>query len=473
MFHGRDGEFGELKASCAPKRATLIVCRGRRRIGKSRLIHEFGRQFPRFLSFEGLAPQPSLSEAAQLTHFGEALSRQSTLPALNFRSWQEALTTLASETKQGKVLILLDEISWLASANKNFPGILKAAWDTQLSQNPNLALVICGSVSSWIEANILNNAGFVGRIALDLNVGPLPLPVCTAFWGKRASRVAPAEIFRVLAVTGAIPRYLEEIRPNESAEKNIKRLCFTPSGLLFNEFERIFDDVFRRRSPTYQKITRTLVSGRHTFVEICEAMKMTPNGVITSYLSDLCESGFLAHDHVYSLKTGKPGRLSTYRIADSYIRFYLKYIHPQRSKIARGLFRTAELERLPGYDTIMGFQLESLVLNQLPSVLTRLGIAMESLISAGPFFQNKTQRQKACQIDLLIHTKRSVYVCEIKFRHLITAQVIGDVKEKLHRLKVPRGVSMRPILIHLGELAPALIDADYFDQHLDVAELLR
>jgi len=404
MFHGRVDELKQLKAACAPKRATLIVCRGRRRVGKSRLIEEFGGQFPRYLGFEGLAPHPGTDDIAQLTHFAESLSRQTDLPALSLRSWQEAFTLLANEVKRGKVLILLDEISWMGSANRDFPGILKAAWDTQLKRNSNLSLVLCGSVSSWIEQNILENAGFVGRISHDLILEQLPLNVCPAFWGKRATRVSSAEMFRILAVTGGVPRYLEEIRASESAEKNIKRLCFSSSGLLFNEFDRIFDDVFRRRSPAYKTIVLSLVTGPRSFSEICKATKFEPSGVVTDYLSDLCKSGFLAQDHAYNIGTGKLGRLSKYRIRDNYLRFYLKYVLPNRTKISKGIYRDVELERLPNYDTIMGIQLETLVLNQLPIIIEQLGIVPESIVSAAPYFQRKTQRQKGCQVDLLIHT---------------------------------------------------------------------
>ncbi|HEY4618064.1 MAG TPA: hypothetical protein VIH09_07705, partial [Flavobacterium sp.] len=49
-----------------------------------------------------------------------------------------------------------------------------------------------------------------------------------------------------------IPKYLEEIQAHLSAEENIKNLCFERSGLLFNEFNQIFTDIFSSRSETYK-----------------------------------------------------------------------------------------------------------------------------------------------------------------------------------------------------------------------------
>ncbi len=45
----------------------------------------------------------------------------------------------------------------------------------------------------------------------------------------------PLQKMPVLSVTGGIPKYLEEIDISETAENNIKTMCFDRSGILFNE----------------------------------------------------------------------------------------------------------------------------------------------------------------------------------------------------------------------------------------------
>ena len=40
------------------QKAGLIVCLGRRRIGKSRLIQEFAKKIPNYLEIQGLGPRP-------------------------------------------------------------------------------------------------------------------------------------------------------------------------------------------------------------------------------------------------------------------------------------------------------------------------------------------------------------------------------------------------------------------------------
>ncbi len=81
----------------------------------------------------------------------------------------------------------------------------------------------------------------------------------------------------------------------------------------------------------------------------------------------------------------------------------------------------------------MGFQFENLVLNNLNVIIKKLDIAPETIISAAPYFQKKTLRKEACQIDLLIHARFALYVCEIKYRKKVDSNVIKSVEEKIKK----------------------------------------
>jgi uncharacterized protein len=56
-FVGREKELQRLQDLSKMGRACVAVIKGRRRIGKSRLVEEFGRG-KEFWSFSGLAPNP-------------------------------------------------------------------------------------------------------------------------------------------------------------------------------------------------------------------------------------------------------------------------------------------------------------------------------------------------------------------------------------------------------------------------------
>src|SRR5438128_884718 len=78
-------------------------------------------------------------------------------------------------------------------------------------KNSELMLIVCGSISAWIDKNILISTGFVGRIDLELTLHELSLFECNEFWGERKEQISAYEKFKILSLTGGIPRYLEII----------------------------------------------------------------------------------------------------------------------------------------------------------------------------------------------------------------------------------------------------------------------
>ncbi|MCX6990967.1 MAG: ArsR family transcriptional regulator [Chlamydiae bacterium] len=471
-FIGREPEMERLKGLLTKRSSSLIVVRGRRRIGKSRLLAEFGKEMKSFF-FSGMPPVLKMNAQLQREEFANQIERAG-LPGVKADDWGNLFWALSKHTEKGKVLIVFDEISWMGGKDPTFLGKLKTAWDMYFSKNPQLVMALCGSISSWIEENILSSTGFVGRITIDLVLEELPLNVCNAFWRPKEKRIAAFEKFKLLSITGGVPRYLEEISPALTAEKNIQNLCFTQGGLLVREFDEIFSDLFSRRSRSYKEIVTILADGPKEIPEICKELKKSRGGVRNKYLDDLMKAGFVRRDFSWFLENGKEGKLSRYRLSDNYLRFYLKYISRNLSKIEKGDFSNSILTNLPGWEGIMGLQFENLVVHNRKTVLKLLGISPEEVVMDGPFFQKPTSRQPGCQIDYMIQTRfQNLYLCEVKFsKNRIDKKVIEEMEEKRARLKMPRQFSVRPVLIHVNGIEDSVLDEGYFDQVIDFGQLL-
>lgn len=472
-FIGREVELHALESLYEKNSASLVVLKGRRRIGKSRLVEEFAKN-QKFFSFTGLPPTPLTTAQSQRDAFANQLKKafHSTLEKTN--DWWDLLWFLAEHTKKDKVIILFDEISWMGSKDPDFLGKLKTVWDNYLKKNPKLILILCGSISSWIENNILSSTGFMGRISLTLTLEELPLFDCNKFWNANTS-ISAYEKFKLLAVTGGIPRYLEEIKPHLPAEENVRQLAFEKSGILFNEFDQIFSDLFSSRSEIYKRIVTHLANRKDERHQIAKELDMKTGGVISGYLDDLEKAGFIARDFSWQIKGGKISKLSHFRLSDNYLRFYLKFIQLNKRKIESGMFSERTLTSLPGLNSIMGLQFENLVLSNRKTIHKLLEIRPEDLISEGPYFQRKTARQPGCQIDYLIQTKFDcLYVCEIKFsKYEIKKDIIDEVQEKIIRLKRPRYFSCRPVLIHVNGVSEELEDYNYFAKIISFDKLLE
>lgn len=471
-FIGRTDELTKLKSLTEKKTASLVVIQGRRRVGKSRLVQEFGKKMP-FYAFSGLPPTRSTTNQSQRNTVANQMSQQG-FPRVRMDDWDDVFFLLAEKTKHGRVVILLDEISWMGSKDPDFLGKLKNAWDLHFKNNPKLILVLCGSVSSWIEENILMNTGFVGRISLTLKLNELSLPECHLFLKTMGFKDGDYNVLKILSVTGGIPKYLEEIRGDFSAEENIRQLCFDKSGLLFREFEHIFSDLFSKKIRTYKSIVEYLADGSATLNDICRDLSIEKSGRLSKSLQILMQSGFVQRDYTWNLKTSHESRLSYYRLSDNYCRFYLKYIDKNKGRIENGQFDHRSITTLPGWESVIGLQFENLVLNNRSLIWKALRIYPEDIVIDNPFFQRKTVKSAACQLDYLIQTStNTLYACEIKFsKHPLSATVVNEMQEKLKRLHLPRGFSCVAVLIHVNGVQSALEERAFFKKIIDFSEFL-
>ncbi|MCH9626836.1 MAG: hypothetical protein S4CHLAM2_04670 [Chlamydiales bacterium] len=473
-FIGRKKELESLELLFDKGSASMVVIRGRRRVGKSRLIKEFVSSKKNW-NFSGLPPVPGITKQRQLDAFSTQIAQNLNMPKIQVSEWIEHFTFLGNQAKGQKIVIVLDEISWMGSEDKDFLGQLKTAWDMHFSDNHNLILILCGSVSSWIEENILRSTGFVGRVSVDMVLDELSIAESSEFWRAQRDKVSAYEKFKMLSVTGGIPKYLEEIIPTQSAEDNIHRLCFQSDGLLFREFDQIFSDLFSRRAQTYSNIIKTLTHASLTLNEVCEKLNLEKSGSISRCLDDLALAGFVQEDCTWSLSTKKESRLKKFRLKDNYLRFYLRYIEPNKDRISKGLFESQSFMNMPGWESVMGLQFENLVINNLKILCKALRIDLLEVSNAGPFFQRATKRQKGCQIDLMIQTRHNtLYVCEIKFSTSeIKSRVIEEMKKKIKALSVPKGFSIRPVLIHVNGVSQAIKESETFNDIVNFSDFLN
>ena len=228
MFVGRERDLKDLEALWGRDHGVLVTCRGRRRIGKSTLIEEFAaRTADRFVCIEGLPPRKGMTDAAQRRWFCEKVAEYARKEPVCAATWSLAFAQLDELLASGggrKTVVLLDEISWLGGYNPDFPGYLKEAWDRKFRKHPGLVFVLCGSVSAWIAENILDSTGFVGRDSLDIELKELPPFQCQQLLGPAAERMSVREKIDLLSVTGGVPKYLEDVRPELSVDENVRRM---------------------------------------------------------------------------------------------------------------------------------------------------------------------------------------------------------------------------------------------------------
>lgn len=475
-FYGREEQISDLERLWGKRTASFVTCRGRRRIGKSTLIEHFAEvSGARFIMIEGICPAKNLSNGSELAHFAAQLSTVTGHDTDTPSDWWNAFLLLDSAISDSKrTVVLLDEISWMAHYDPLFSGTLKTAWDRFLKKHPKLIFVVCGSVSSWIKDNIIDDGAFYGRRSLDIVVPELPLSECVKFWGKSTERIELREIIDILSVVGGIPRYLEELTTASSANENIRMMAFRPKSILRTDFDEMFQDSITRQPTMCARIIRLLVAGSMSPAEIASKMGIDRNGNVNKALGQLEEAGLVACDGGKNPGTGEDLREKRYRLRDNYCRFYLKYIEPEKDVIDKGQYELGTLEQLDGWETVKGLAFENLVVNNCSALRPLLGIGRATIMSIAPYRRSGSRdgSRSGLQVDLLLQTRRTAYVIEVKRKREIGREVISEVDEKVRLLPKCAGVSVRTALVYEGDLAP-IVEADgYFDAIIPFRRLL-
>jgi len=479
-FVGRKRELEKLSDLHKRPVPSLAVIMGRRRIGKSRLIEKFATISKNKLwNFIGIAPQDDMTDQTQRDHFAQQLAIFLNIAPPTFNDWSDAFDHLSLHL-QNKDIVLFDEISWMGNKDSTFIPKLKAWWDNQVAktwgneEGPSITLVLCGSVSTWIEENILKSTALFGRINLTIELEPLSIVESVQLLTIMGFQGSEYDTYKILAICGGVPWYLEQAGSGFTADAIIKKLCFEKKGLLVSEFDHIFHDLFNGKSKVYKKIIDTLKTGNKTLSEIRTAIKFAPSGTLSTLIEQLTIAGFVKKQQLWSFKTSKSSKQSIYFISDPYMRFYLKVIEPDRARIDAGNFTAPPLSSITYFDTHMGLQIETLLLQNRSLLLESMRIFPDNVINDGPYRQPKTTKNHGCQVDYLVQTDtKNIFVCEFKFkRHEFGMEIIHEMKKKIKALKVPKGFAVIPVLFHISGVSEPVTMSNYFYRIIDITDFL-
>ena len=129
MFINRKTELDLLKQCYRSNRAELFVLYGRRRVGKTELLHAFCADKPHIFFIATLS-----SDSEQLATFSQQVygfTHAETPSGFTFPSWEAAFQALVDLPMQPKPIVILDEFTYLISGTSHSIHCAKV-WDEKL-----------------------------------------------------------------------------------------------------------------------------------------------------------------------------------------------------------------------------------------------------------------------------------------------------------------------------------------------------
>ena len=428
---GRKKEIEILGNAVTSPKSELIAIYGRRRVGKTFLIREVFKSETIF-EVTGLY---SGNMDDQIEGFFLELSKRQhkKIPAPAQITWLQAFNHLEQHLDMlvppegSKLVLFFDEFPWMATAKSKFLMAFEHFWNHYCTKRDDLIIIISGSSASYMIKKIINNKGGLhNRLSRTIRLLPFDLYETDIFLKSRGIDFSYYDTAQIYMALGGIPHYLEKIKRGTSVARAIDELCFEQSAPLRDEFNNLFDSLFKD-SKKYKTIIRILAKTNKgiTRKQLIEKCKIQSSGDFTTRINDLIESGFVSSYRFFGNKHNQ----MQYRLSDEYSRFYIKFIETNENM---GENTWLQLYFSSSYNAWIGFSFELLCLKHVKQIKKQLRIDTIYSINSSWFNDNT-------QIDLLIDRNDNIInLCEIKFsssEYVIDQPYSLNLRRKIQELR--------------------------------------
>ncbi len=332
MFLDRKQEIQLLEQTYASSQAELFVLYGRRRVGKTELLTQFceGKRHIFFVADldTEFVLRASFSRAVNQELFGEVAAGGV------YSNWEEIFLLLAQHAQNERLVVVLDEFTYLISAHPPLASLLQRLWDSHL-RHTRLKLILCGSYVGMMEESVLGyKAPLYGRRTAQFLLETLGFHDARLFFLDYCLE----DQVRAYAVFGGTPGYLNTLAKLPSTSKVtpldslIQDQVLRRGAFLYDEVRFLLQQELRQPR-AYFAVLEAVASGHTRLNEIKQATGVEGS---TAYL-DTLQNLLLIRRIVPATETQPhKSRRGVYQIRDNFFRFWFRFLHPNRTALERG-----------------------------------------------------------------------------------------------------------------------------------------
>ncbi len=404
---GREVELGRLTDYMESGKSEFIALYGRRRVGKTFLIRSFFRdQFDFYATgvIDG-------SRETEMEAFHNALVRYGHKGG-RATSWIDMFTQLAellerkNRNRKRRLVVFIDELPCFDTPRSGFLQALDLFWNSRASWIDNIYFVVCGSATSWMMRNIVNNkAGLHKRATHTMHLRPFSLGQTEEYLESRKFRWPRIAVLQAYMVLGGVPYYLSLLDPKKNVPDNIDTLFFSAEPELENEYQRLFNSLFKN-AESYMEIVRLLSTRRdgYTRTEIASELNIPDNGHLSDMLDDLEHCDF-----VRRYNNGTLQKNGIYQLVDFFSLFHYRFC---TRRVTDEHFWRNTLDT-PEQNNWYGLTFERVCLWHVRQIVRGLRV---DAIRHEYYSWRSQSSQPAVQIDLVIDRADGIVtICEMKY----------------------------------------------------------
>ncbi|MFA5817255.1 MAG: ATP-binding protein [Bacteroidales bacterium] len=427
-FVNRSVELDLLQSALQRENRQLVIVMGRRRIGKSRLIREVLRSDDVYM----LADQSDAT--IQRSYLASAAAP--IIPGFNevvYPTWDSLLSQLNRRCKKG-TLICLDEFPYLVKSAPELPSIIQRLTDNR--EELNFHLILCGSSQQMMSKLVFDQtAPLYGRADEILRLRPMNIFTLREFLSVDA--VAAIEEY---SVWGGIPRYWEIREQYKSLDEAINFAILNPLGVLHEEPTRLFLDDLRTTIQA-DSLLSVIGNGCHRLSEIAARLQK-PATHLNHPLNTLIELGFVRRDIPYGESIQSTKR-TLYRVSDPFLRFYFRYVSPNRSLLVLDDSAAVNQQIRSGFAQFTASQWEQICRESIHRIHPDI-----AWLPAQSWWGND-RNSKPLELDLVSETadRKTMLIGECKWADKVNPEaILTELKEKTSRLHWLDGRNIQYVL---------------------------
>mgnify|MGYP002630561134 CR=1 FL=1 len=318
MFVNRIKELEALEDEYKSKRASFSVVYGRRRVGKTALLSEFMKGKKHIYLYVTQSDLNSQLESftLQIKQFVDKVLATH----LSFSSFEEAIEFLTTLNLDEKLILVIDEYQYLTTLDKSFSSKLQKLWDENL-QHSNLYLILCGSVLSMMQSEVLNySAPLYGRRTSQFHIKSVKFKHIKEFLPK----LSKVEQMQVFSSFGTIPKYLNEYDQDLNFMQNIEKKILNKNSYLYSEGNFLLKNEISD-STTYFSILESISKGNTKIGHIASSLSVTSTH-LTKYLKKLIDLDIVFKETPITDTNPLKSKFGRYKIKDKFLDFWFYYV---------------------------------------------------------------------------------------------------------------------------------------------------
>lgn len=414
-FVNREQELKFLNSEYARKGSSLVILYGRRRNGKTTLIKEFikGKRVLYFLATEE-------NEQNNLQSFKNRIFETYNIDIKpEIKTFEDAFKFLIKIDK--KPLVIIDEFQYLAMSNSAIASIFQKIWDLYL-QKTNAKIILCGSYIRMMEDQTLNyNSPLYGRRTGQIKLKQIKFIDYNKFYKNFDFK----KLVEYYAVTGGVPKYIELFNKEKDIFKAIEKNILDRNSFLYEEPEFLLKNEVKDVG-TYFSIIKVIAAGANKLGEISDKLNVKQTG-LTNYLKTLIEIEIIKREVPITETNPEKSKKSIYKINDNFIKFWFRFIYPNRDQIEMG-----------NNEYVLDLIKRNFVDNHVSYVYEE--VCKELMLSEKKIHIDKVGKwwDKNDEIDIvgIDNTSKIIYVGECKFTNKkVGLSVLNDLKKKAEKIK--------------------------------------